>query len=146
MNRAILKRLAVLEERFKPPPPGKRYSMVWMMHALAPEVKANLGDSERIVGDVFRDFNGIGWAAERITSDPNDNGRDPEPGGYLEDVIREIHQTCSHRDCMEGCRVCEGTPVAKELCVIESVNGEPDGRASNWHLILGSSPISRGSE
>jgi hypothetical protein len=61
------------------------------MHRLEAERKQALATDERIVVDWYRDFYGVVWGRERFRNTPGDEGRCCEPGGYLPDVIRELH-------------------------------------------------------
>lgn len=67
----------------------------------------SLGPDERMVYDIYRIDGSWGEARRRITTDPSDHGRRCEPGGCLEDVIRDIHETCERRDHGE-CETCAG--------------------------------------
>ena len=89
--------------------------MLWNMHPLPKERIEKLAANERVVNDWYRDVaGGIVWSRERITTDPDDCGRRCEPGGYLIDVLQEIHRDCWHRT--KGvCRACTGTPIAESL-------------------------------
>lgn len=112
MSHRLAKRVLALEGRMLSSPEPPRY--VWLTCPLPEEAKANLSADQRVVLDVYRDCNGMGYARERITHDPDDQGRAAEPGGYLEDVVREIHETCRFRDQPEWCALCEGIPVGAE--------------------------------
>jgi len=81
--------------------------MVWMMDAVDEGVRAAMGPGERIVVDWYRDLYGVVWARERITTDPTDQGQRCERGGYLLNVIRELHETCELRE-RGGCGTCLG--------------------------------------
>src|SRR5437867_4025131 len=86
--------------------------MLWSMRPLPKERTANLPANERVVHDWYRDVRGIVWTRERITTDPDDHGRKCEPGGYLADVLQQIHRDCEYRS--EGsCRACAGTPLSE---------------------------------
>jgi hypothetical protein len=71
-----------------------------------------LPDGQRIVLDCYRNDRFFVQARQRVTHDPNDDGRQCEPGGYLLDVIREVHAGCIHRESVGHCSSCIGTPVA----------------------------------
>jgi hypothetical protein len=71
-----------------------------------------LPDGQRIVLDCYRSDRNFVEARQRITQDPNDDGRQCEPGGYLLDVIREIHAGCIHRESAGHCNSCVGSSVA----------------------------------
>jgi hypothetical protein len=85
---------------------------VFITCPLPDERLAELAPWERLVLDYFRQEGLLISAAERITSDPKDQGRRCEPGGYLEDVIRELHRDCYHRERAGFCATCADTPVA----------------------------------
>jgi hypothetical protein len=88
--------------------------MLWNMRPLPQERIEKLAANERVVDDWYRDVvGGIVWSRERITTDPYDCGRRCEPGGYLIDVLEEIHQDCWHRMQHGVCRACADTPVAE---------------------------------
>jgi hypothetical protein len=110
--RDIENRLRKLESKLKPSerPPVR---MAAVMHALPGKRKRNLAAGERIVVDWYRDFGGVIEGRERISTDLADRGRVCKRGSYLLDVIRELHQTCAHRERTGCCRVCQGTPMAE---------------------------------
>ncbi len=85
-----------------------------VMHGASMERQKNLAPGERVVTDWFRDSIGFVHGQYRITSNPNDQGRRCKAGGYLLDVLEEIHQNCSEREKSGSCQVCHGTPVAEE--------------------------------
>ena len=76
------------------------------------ERKNNLGAGERVVVDWFRNSNSMTYGRERIVCDTADKGRKCKPGGYLLDVIEEIHQGCFHREITGSCQICRNTPAA----------------------------------
>jgi hypothetical protein len=71
-----------------------------------------LPDGQRFVLDCYRNQEGFVEARQRVTEDPNDDGRQCQPGGYLLDVIRKLHAECIHRESAGHCSTCIGTPVA----------------------------------
>jgi hypothetical protein len=71
-----------------------------------------LPDGQRIVLDCYRNDRNFVEARQRITQDPNDDGRQCEGGEYLLDVIREVHAGCIYRESASHCSSCVGTPVA----------------------------------
>jgi hypothetical protein len=73
---------------------------------------ASLPEGERIVLDCYRNNQNFVEARQRVTRDPNDQGRMCEPGAYLLGVLREVHAACSHREIAGPCSSCIGTPVA----------------------------------
>jgi hypothetical protein len=73
---------------------------------------ASLPEGERIVLDCYRNNQNFVEARQRVTRDPNDQGRMCEPGAYLLGVLRELHAACSHRKIAGQCSSCIGTPVA----------------------------------
>ena len=109
MNKILSNRLDILEQRLIPKP---IVYVVFNMHPLPPEQKQNLGPGERIVSDHYRHTGLLIYAAQRITSDPNDNGRQCDPEGCLEDVVRRIHEECELRQRLGSCHSCHGTPIA----------------------------------
>jgi hypothetical protein len=107
----IENRLRKLESRLKPSEqPSVRMAVV--MHPLPGKRKRNLASGERVVVDWYRDFGGVIEGRERICTDQVDRGRVCKRGGFLIDVIQELHQTCGHRERTGSCRVCHGTPIA----------------------------------
>jgi hypothetical protein len=86
----------------------------WVTEHLPTERIQNLAANERVVVDWFRDCGGFVPGRQRISTDPADQGRHCEEGGYLLDVIQELHQTCSYRERSGSCSYCEGTPVAED--------------------------------
>jgi hypothetical protein len=101
MRQNLIRRLEKLEGQRQPCEIGAR----WVSRD--PDDRTGLAENERIVYDVYRQ-EGL-WCStrERITTDPNDEGRRCPPGGYLEDVIRELHEECEWRD--KGCcEICSG--------------------------------------
>ena len=83
---------------------------VW--HYLPFERKKNLGPGERVVVDWYRNHNAQTYGRERITDDPADQGHKCKVGGYLLNVLEELHRNCSRRDSTGSCGDCKGTPVA----------------------------------
>jgi len=73
---------------------------------------ARLAERERIVLDCYRNNRSFVLGRQRITEDPNDDGRQCRPGDYLLDVLWEVHAGCSHRQSPGQCSSCIGTPVA----------------------------------
>jgi hypothetical protein len=71
-----------------------------------------LPEGDRIVLDCYRNDRSFVEARQRVTRDPNDDGRQCERGAYLLDVIREVHAGCIHRESAGHCSSCSGTPVA----------------------------------
>jgi hypothetical protein len=98
-----------------------------VMHGVPRERLQTLGPGERVVIDWYRDGGGMVWGRERITNDPTDKDRKCITGGYLLDVLKEIHQGCSHRLQSGSCLICKGTPVAEKrlLCAEEEFPIEP---------------------
>ena len=109
MNKTLSKRLDMLEQRRIP---RAIPCMVFNMHPLSPEDKQNLQPGERIVSDHYRQTGYLIYAAQRVTSDPKDQGRRCEPEGCLEDVVRRIHESCEERHKSGSCNSCHGTPIA----------------------------------
>jgi hypothetical protein len=109
MTRAITRssfarRLSRLEARVTSPKPSPFVSIVGPL--LWPQA------GERIVVDQFRESRGVTWGRERVAIQLEDVGRSCHAGGYLEDVLREVHSQCRWRAREEGCRLCRGTAVA----------------------------------
>ena len=90
MMRQLHKRLARLEVLCQRQARGPiRVVMIW--HS----VKRNqLAEGQRIVVDEYRWARCVGQGRERITSDPEDEGRCCEPGRCLEDIVRELGEEC----------------------------------------------------
>jgi hypothetical protein len=95
------------------------------------ERKKNLGPGERVVVDWYRNCGVMTYGRERITHDPKDQGRKCKAGGYLLDVLEELHRSCSHKDATGSCRDCVNTPVCEQ---------RPDNPSSSFKE--GSSPES----
>ncbi len=98
--------------------------MVWNMCPLPNESTRNLVGNERIDHDWYRDVCGIVSTRERITTDPEDKVRKCEPGGYLADVLQEIHRDCAYRS-VGCCRACAGTPVSEPSPKPPGATAEP---------------------
>jgi hypothetical protein len=82
MRRELLRRLAKLEERYRPPAlPLLR--TVWITDCIAPSRRQALAPGERIVLDWESEVNFEVSARERITTDPCDEGRRCEPSSTL---------------------------------------------------------------
>jgi hypothetical protein len=109
MHRKLMSRIELLETRLTPEPPQPS---VFILCPLPDERLVDLKPGERLVLDYFRQDGLLISAAERITSDPKDQGRQCEPEGYLEDVIRELHEDCYFRSRGGSCNSCKNTPVA----------------------------------
>jgi hypothetical protein len=75
---------------------------------------------------------------ERITQDPEDHGRACKPGGYLLDVLEELHQNCSSKDKTGSCGDCANTPVAEQVpsdCSTSSGEGAPIPGSHEWIIL-----------
>jgi hypothetical protein len=109
MQRKLISRIELLEAEMIPKPVDP-----WMFisHPIAEERRRNLEPGERIVLDYFRHAGLLIHAAERVTTDPQDHGRRCEPEGFLEEVIRELHEDCYFRGRGGSCNCCQNTPVA----------------------------------
>lgn len=105
MTGNIVRRLNRLENRYLKVPQQRWPAMLWIMHPIESVRRQRLGIGERIVDDWYKDFNGVVWVRERITSDPDDEGQRCKPGGVLQDVIQELHEKCAFRD-RGGCMSC----------------------------------------
>jgi hypothetical protein len=77
----------------------------------SPGSRRELGANEHLVIDRFRDTGSVVWGYERITTDPNDQGRTCEPRGCIKALLERFHQGCHWRAISGTCRMCEGTPV-----------------------------------
>ena len=111
MLRKLISRIELLESRMTPEQP---HPWVFITHPLPDERLVDLKPGERLVLDYFRQDGLLIDAAERITTDAKDHGRRCEPGGYLEDVIRELHEDCYFRGRDGSCNSCHNTPVANQ--------------------------------
>lgn len=105
MRQNLIRRLERLESQFAHV--IDRVILVWPRHRIDQARREALADNERIVSDVYREIGDLGYSRERITTDRLDEGRRCPPRGYLEDVIRELHNNCGKRDS-GGCRDCDG--------------------------------------
>jgi hypothetical protein len=96
MRKDLLRRLEKMEQHFAP----KRQPVVpvWLRHAIDAARRNALAPNERLVSDVYRITGLVGEARQRITTDLDDKGRKCDRDGYLEDVIRELHEQCEWRD------------------------------------------------
>ena len=123
--RCIESRLRKLEAQreLRDQPHCHGLAVVWWL--LPFERKKNLVPPERVVVDWFRNSNSMTYGRERITCDTADKGRKCKPGGYLLDVIEEIHQGCFHREITGSCQICQNTPAAEgpTHSLISSVEG-----------------------
>jgi hypothetical protein len=72
-----------------------------------------LAPGEHVAEDWYRESGGLYLARERITSDAADTGRRCQPGGFLLDVVAELHANCCWREIPGACPTCRGTPVAR---------------------------------
>ena len=91
------------------------------------ERRRNLAPGERVVVDWYRNWGTMTHGRERITQDPEDHGRACKPGGYLLDVLEELHQSCSFKST-GSCGDCANTPVAEQVpsnCSSSSGEGAP---------------------
>ena len=104
MRKDLMRRLKRLESRFQE---VDDVVLVWVTHRIEDARRDALADNERIVCDLYRQTGQFGSARERITTDPADEGRQCPPEGYLEDVIRELHENCDWRD-RGTCQDCHG--------------------------------------
>ena len=89
--------------------------IVFNMHPLSPEEKLSLQPGERIASDHYRQIGYLIYAAQRITSDPKDQGRRCEPKGCLEDFVRRIHDSCDQRHKSGSCHSCHGGPNCEHV-------------------------------
>jgi len=94
---------------------------VW--HCVPIERKKNLALGERVVVDWYRNWGALTHGRERVTQDPEDHGRACKRGGYLLDVLEELHQSCVCKN-MGSCGDCANTPVAEAAPAISSTTSE----------------------
>jgi hypothetical protein len=111
--RNIETRLRRLEAKLNPPEKPVVIGLATVANPLPRERKKNLAAGESVVIDWYRNVNGVSWGRERISTDPADQGRHCQRGGYLVDVIQELHQACTYREQAGSCSTCRGTPVAE---------------------------------
>jgi hypothetical protein len=91
----LLHRRVQLESRWA----GESHLSYFIVTEQIPENNlAQLPEGERIVLDCYRNDRSFVLARQRVTQDPNDDGRQCRPGEHLIDVLREIHASCSHRE------------------------------------------------
>jgi hypothetical protein len=88
------------------------------------ERKQNLAPGERLVVDWYRNWGTMTHGRERVTQDPEDHGRACKRGGYLLDVLEELHQTCSRKATTGSCGQCVDTPVAESVPTSSSSTSE----------------------
>ena len=105
MKRDLLRRLTKLEQRYQAN--AEMPPFIIGLPTLTPERRQQLATGERIVFDWLRNDNLFVEAVERITTDPHDMGRDCPNNTVNEDLIRQYHAQCGHREKGE-CRMCEG--------------------------------------
>jgi hypothetical protein len=83
VKKALLQRLERLEAQLKP---AKPIALIWIYHVIEKRRRQSLAADERIVLDVYGETGETGWARERITTDPQDEGRHYPPGDLLEQL------------------------------------------------------------
>ncbi|MCU1338460.1 MAG: hypothetical protein JWO19_4041 [Bryobacterales bacterium] len=112
--RRIESRLRKLEAQreVRDQPQVRGLASVW--HCVPIERKKNLGPRERVVVDWYRNQGAMTYGRERITHDPEDQGRKCKAGGYLLDVLEELHQSCSRKEVAGSCGDCVDTPVCEQ--------------------------------
>jgi hypothetical protein len=139
MTKTLSQRLDWLEIRLQ----GTKHwpVMIWMMEPIERSRRKALAPNEHIVEDWYRDFHDIVWARQRIATDPADGGQRCEPGGYLEAVIRELHQTCEFRET-GGCMNCvkldlTGSETASEPGRDGDVSDRPSHDAEGFSVTFG---------
>jgi hypothetical protein len=106
-------RLRKLEEQIESREEPECTGLASVWHRISIERRKNLAPGERIVVDWYRDRNSLTIGRERITDEPEDLGRRCKAGGYLLDVLEQIHQSCAQRGPFGSCAVCRNTPVAE---------------------------------
>jgi hypothetical protein len=82
MKKTLLQRLEQLEAQSKR---AKPTVLIWIYHVIEKSRRQSLAANERIVLDVYGETGETGWARERITTDPQDEGRHYPPGDLLEE-------------------------------------------------------------
>lgn len=112
MTRSLMKRIGKLEALYVTPK-LVRSPLVMLVDS---EQKHELAPGERVVEDWFRDCGSIVWARERVTTQTEDVGRRCPAGGYFPDLLEEFHEHCPWRNTTGLCRMCQGTPVARQEC------------------------------
>jgi hypothetical protein len=105
-NLSLARRIARLEVQCARP--VHREPLVMLVDFAGPNSKLD----GKVVLDLFRNSGSVCWAKERLAVHPEDTGNRCEPGGYLPDVLLEIHESCPWHQEPGGCRLCEGTPIA----------------------------------
>jgi hypothetical protein len=109
----IERRLRILEEKRNPPEELVVSGLALATHKVPWKRMQSLAAGERMVVDWYRHSGALSRGRERITTDPADKGRHCKRGGYLVDVIQELHQVCRNRELEGSCFDCRGTPVAE---------------------------------
>jgi hypothetical protein len=71
MKKTLLQRLEQLEAQSKR---AKPIVLIWIYHVIEKSRRQSLAANERIVLDVYGETGETGWARERITTDPQDDG------------------------------------------------------------------------
>src|ERR1700680_1511709 len=100
----IENRLRKLESRLAP---RQRWKLTMVVRAPRRQRLQNLAAGDGVVVDWYRDFGGYIQGRKRIPTDEADQGRHCSRGGYLLDVIQEIHQTCYFRERTGSCLNCQ---------------------------------------
>jgi hypothetical protein len=106
-------RLQRLELQRNPPQRVVAAGLCTVAHSLPVERKINLAADERVVVDWYHHVNGVVWGRERITKDPVDTGRCCKRGGYLFDVLLELHEACPNCEQVGSRCTCGGTAVTE---------------------------------
>ena len=88
MKKPLVQRLERLEVKLLP---AKRIVLRWICHSIEKSRRRSLAPNERIVLDLYGEVDETCWARERITTDPEDQGRCYAIG----DFPQELHPPCS---------------------------------------------------
>jgi hypothetical protein len=111
--RNIENRLRKVEAKLHPPKEVVVEALAMLAHVLPRDRVQNLAPGEHVVVDWYTHVNNMLWGRQRIATDPADQGRKCKWGGYLLDVIQELHQACPERERTGSCHTCRGTSVAE---------------------------------
>jgi hypothetical protein len=111
--RNIENRLRKLEAKRNPPNKPVVVGLATVTHRLPWERIQNLAAGEHMVIDWYRHLNGVSWGRQRISADPADHGRRCQQGGYLVDVMQELHLACPHHEGTGWCSTCRGTSITE---------------------------------
>jgi hypothetical protein len=79
MKKTLVQRLERLEVKLLP---AQRIVLRWICYSIDKSRRRSLAPNERIVLDVYGEVGDTSWARERITTDPEDQGRCYAIGDY----------------------------------------------------------------